>query len=669
VETARETSGITLRAIVGLVRERGGEGAVRHVLERAGATGQPADYEDPRRWWSYKIKIAMFEAAADVLGDDRVGRAVAHAVLNSSVGSAQRVALSLAGGPGQLMRLIARANSKFSTVAEMRALRVRRGEALVEYRLTEPHLPSPHDCDYTRGLLTVAPAIFGLPLADVRHDECQVRGAPACVFHVRWHRGRGRWSRGRPSTAEHMSVVMAAQLEHFQETVSELVTARDADQALATVAERAGYAVHAHAFLLHARPSPDQPPRIYGFNLTPAELAEYTRIAAGGTPIAPNPDRLLVPITSSERDYGHLMAFGEHFVPTDRDLLASYANLTAVTLDALSALADAAARRRAAEGLLGLARALAGAQAVEEVARVTVEAAVALLNVERACLMLFDRDSTLRTAAHHGWNPDHLDQLAKLAVHAPDTPAINRLLEDPHTPRMYYRDGPDPYLRAVLSGFGLDGIATVGLARPGRVYGVLIVGFDAAEGTVLTREFRTQAGGLADQAATAVHNCELLEQTMRLAHLDPLTAVPNRRAFLSELAAALESGPGALLFLDLNGFKQINDTFGHSAGDHLLVEIAARLKAAVGERDLVARLAGDEFVVLKRDCASEADLAELRDRAATAFTAPVTLDGRDVAVRASIGATLFLGGEDSEDVLHRADLAMYEAKSDVRAIV
>src|SRR4029453_19371450 len=215
----------------------------------------------------------------------------------------------------------------------------------------------------------------------------------------------------------------------------------------------------------------------------------------------------------------------------------------------------------------------------------------------------------------------------------------------------------------VLDDFGVDHIAAIGIARPGRVYGALILGFDTPGNAASARELAPHAAGLADQAATAMHSCELLEQTLRLAHVDPLTGVPNRRAFLSQLAAAVETGPGAVLFLDLNGFKQINDTFGPAAGDELLVATATRLRAAVRAEDMVARLAGDEFVVLTRGCTSQTMLAELRDRAATAFATPVALLGQEVAVRASIGATIFRSGEKSEEVLHRADLAMYEAKT------
>jgi diguanylate cyclase (GGDEF)-like protein len=119
---------------------------------------------------------------------------------------------------------------------------------------------------------------------------------------------------------------------------------------------------------------------------------------------------------------------------------------------------------------------------------------------------------------------------------------------------------------------------------------------------------------------------------------------------------------GALLFIDLDGFKSVNDSLGHAAGDHLLTVVAERLSVAVRDGDVLARLSGDEFVVLARDVHNTADLAGLADRVMAAFAEPVLLGEAAVPVRASIGTTLFTAGQDCQDVLHRADTAMYEAK-------
>ncbi|MEY4140078.1 MAG: hypothetical protein RLZZ371_2260 [Pseudomonadota bacterium] len=176
------------------------------------------------------------------------------------------------------------------------------------------------------------------------------------------------------------------------------------------------------------------------------------------------------------------------------------------------------------------------------------------------------------------------------------------------------------------------------------------------------------------------------EQTVhQLAYYDLLTQLPNRLLLQDRLTQAMLAGKrneryGALIFLDLDNFKSLNDTMGHSTGDLLLVEVAARLKACVREIDTVSRFGGDEFVVLLQDMSR--DMPEARSQAyllsekicntlAEPYELVLTADGNRAAQRmthrctASVGVALFLGMEMSEeDVIKRADIAMYQAKAD-----
>lgn len=162
-----------------------------------------------------------------------------------------------------------------------------------------------------------------------------------------------------------------------------------------------------------------------------------------------------------------------------------------------------------------------------------------------------------------------------------------------------------------------------------------------------------------------------------LAFFDPLTGLPNRRLLGDRLQRALthstRSGQrGALLFLDLDNFKTLNDTLGHDLGDLLLKEVARRLLAAVREGDTVARLGGDEFVVIVEGLSAQEDAATLQTKAIGAkilesLNQPYGLGGNQAVSAASIGATLFAGHDTGIDELFKqADLAMYHAKSDGR---
>ena len=158
----------------------------------------------------------------------------------------------------------------------------------------------------------------------------------------------------------------------------------------------------------------------------------------------------------------------------------------------------------------------------------------------------------------------------------------------------------------------------------------------------------------------------------RMAHFDSVTNLRNRRSFELALAQALSSiePTGAridVMFLDLDDFKQVNDSLGHRTGDKLLTEIARRLRAIIDPRDLVARWGGDEFVILHYDAPGQADTPDLAKRIIDEIGRPVVIDGSEVIVGASIGsASAPQDGINSDALLSNADIALYAAKADGR---
>jgi len=164
------------------------------------------------------------------------------------------------------------------------------------------------------------------------------------------------------------------------------------------------------------------------------------------------------------------------------------------------------------------------------------------------------------------------------------------------------------------------------------------------------------------------------EQLARRAFYDPLTDLPNRALFLDRLSHAMRRArrrPSylfAVLFLDLDHFKVINDSLGHMAGDQLLVLIARRLEATLRPGDTVARLGGDEFTILLDDLHSSEDATRVADRMQNALLSPFDVRGKEIFSTASIGIALSSTGyEQPEDILRDADAAMYRAKGTGRA--
>jgi diguanylate cyclase (GGDEF)-like protein len=148
---------------------------------------------------------------------------------------------------------------------------------------------------------------------------------------------------------------------------------------------------------------------------------------------------------------------------------------------------------------------------------------------------------------------------------------------------------------------------------------------------------------------------------------DGLTGVANRRRLEERLRELSEQAPRtgtnlAVLFCDLDHFKEINDEFGHVAGDAVLTAVAQRISSAVREGDLVARVGGDEFVVVLPGMHSLDDALAVASKVATAVQRPLTLGDTTVHVQASVGVALSSDGDDPADVLSEADAAMYEAK-------
>ena len=158
----------------------------------------------------------------------------------------------------------------------------------------------------------------------------------------------------------------------------------------------------------------------------------------------------------------------------------------------------------------------------------------------------------------------------------------------------------------------------------------------------------------------------------RMAHVDSVTDLPNRRRFEEELAEILRgrdevSESANVLFLDLDDFKQVNDSLGHARGDKLLTAVARRLQGIVRETDLVARWGGDEFAILQRPVVDPGQAAELAERILREIRRPVFIDGYEVIVGASVGsASAPKDGETPEAILSNADMALYAAKAEGR---
>ena len=203
----------------------------------------------------------------------------------------------------------------------------------------------------------------------------------------------------------------------------------------------------------------------------------------------------------------------------------------------------------------------------------------------------------------------------------------------------------------VLSGRRDDRVALEALALGAQDY--LIKG--AMDGATLSRAIRF-----------ALERQRAERRLARMALRDPLTGLPNRVLFMDRLQQALARRGAhrlALMFVDLNEFKAVNDRYGHLSGDDLLVEVGVRLRAELRAADTVARLGGDEFTILVEGVSGAAEAMALGRRIAVSLGRPYDLTGGVASISAAVGVTLGAAGEEPDELLRRADEAMYEAKA------
>ena len=222
-------------------------------------------------------------------------------------------------------------------------------------------------------------------------------------------------------------------------------------------------------------------------------------------------------------------------------------------------------------------------------------------------------------------------------------------------------------LDAYLAARGLSDAIVTALHGADRVFGMALVGDRSGDVATFNGDDRKLFETFASHAGVLLENDRVKEQLRHQAFHDGLTGLPNRVLFADEVGAALSrsfSGGRAsvVLFVDLDDFKTINDSLGHSAGDYVLVAVAERVRASLRPGDLGARLGGDEFAILLER--SDRDEAEtLASRLLDALRTPFVVEGRELTLHASIGIADAGPADDAEDLLRNADVAMYSAKA------
>lgn len=229
------------------------------------------------------------------------------------------------------------------------------------------------------------------------------------------------------------------------------------------------------------------------------------------------------------------------------------------------------------------------------------------------------------------------------------------------------QDDPPPGFASLVAGRDSPCWLGVPLSSQNGTIGALIVK-SVPGGERYTEQDKELLQYVCAQIATAIERKQLHARLQRMAQYDQLTQLPNRELLRERLKASLElartdSGQMALLYVDLDRFKHVNDTHGHTVGDMLLQAVANRLKGCVRETDTVARIGGDEFVVLLHSIQAAEDAERVAGKIRQVLVQPLRLDGHNLNIQPSIGVARYPEhGTEENQLFRHADEAMYSAK-------
>ena len=338
-----------------------------------------------------------------------------------------------------------------------------------------------------------------------------------------------------------------------------------------------------------------------------------------------------------------------------------------LSLLAFRAYASLAERHLNLERLYRFSRAVSSSPEVDEVIGNVLAQARDLLRSEQATAAFLSADGTRVDVIRHrqGQPPTRQEE----STDSGNAWVIRHVIEGGET-LLVPKNTRDATARAWLVANGLRDAIVVPLTGSAEIVGILVVADRLGDVRTFEQDDVLLLETVANHAGVALRNGELIGRLRHDALHDALTGLPNRSYMRQELDGALadvaagRAQGAAVMILDLDGFKDVNDTLGHHQGDDLLIEVGARLLAAVGAPGTVARLGGDEFAVLLPGTVDEDQILRIGQRILHALEQPVALDGLEVEVGASIGIALAPGhATEPAALLKCADLAMYDGKS------
>jgi diguanylate cyclase (GGDEF)-like protein len=631
----------------------------------AGEERPVAELIDATKWSSYAQYRRLLEAAGEVLGGPASLSMVGEHIHDSIQSPELSEHLSAFRTPADVYAALPTLTGSTAPLLELCTENIGPNECRIRFRLKEGYEPFPENCAFHTGVFAVMPRMCGYHDAEVLFEACQLDGAPYCQARLRWELADS--DAVRASRAELAARVSQARLEELHHTVAQLVSGDSLETVLTRVMAAAGRAVPALSYILAVTPSARSDRWLCAEGIdAPGCAAILELVESHGETASP---MCAIEVVSDRSRYGYLIAVrpqSASFEPLERSILQSYGRLAASALDSEASISEARQQATTAQALLTLSSSLADLASTEEMILRLANAVPSVIDCDRVAIWVTDLEGpTAKMSASYGYGDAFCAELSRFEI----APFYARL-QDSEVFRHDLGGASMPAFTSALVAAAAVAALSFPIIYDGEMYGWITVDVTEHPGRLddngdITERLR----GLAGQAAIAVRNARLLDEIRHQALHDSLTGLPNRMLVLDRVnqtmaRARREHFEVAALFIDLDGFKDINDSLGHAVGDRLLKAVAARFAGTLRESDTVARLGGDEFVVIAEGISLGAGPELVAERLLDVLAAPFHLDDEarsSVTVSASIGIAVGLR-ECAEDLLRDADIALYAAK-------
>ena len=650
-------SGVYTKLLVGFLVATMSTEDIRELLVRAGESRSLDELTDAGSWSSYLQFRRILEERSKL---DATSLYAQSGLLSDwlTTWELSQVAQSF-DSPGALIA----AGSDLNPLVPIRRYdktEVGPNEWTIREWFVDGYAPFPEFCDFAAVQYATVPVMFNLPPGEVVEEECQCRGDPACLFRLRWqHLDTDAANAERYLLRAELS---ETRLQQLQDMITNLASNERYEEVLqGFVGSSLRTAVGAGGALLVLEPRAGLPRKVYFAGLTEAEAESIADDLLSGT--SRSNGVVAVEVASARRHYG-VLAINEGggvFSSLSQSTLETNARLAAAALDTADALDEARHQANTAQVLLDLSTSLTELVSTHEMASKVAQAVPNIIDCDRAAVFLDGvgeggkGDNGVRLAGSIGYSDE---EVALLSSRSFDTVPHNSAVDN-----------------GIVHGALTESRSTAFVSAPIVVAGETIGSIVASvtnkpERLTVTSRLAHRLKGLAAQASTAISNARLVDQIRFQAVHDALTGLPNRALILDRtdqmLARARRSDiQVAALFIDLDEFKDVNDSLGHGIGDQLLQAVSERLSVAMRGSDSIGRLGGDEFVVLVDGSTMDAGPDLVAERLIDVLRAPFDLQGlpgRPLTLTASIGIATGLRSSATE-LLRDADIALYEAKA------